>query len=857
MKRRYAVLILALAGSLVYHAARAQQTQPTSSGGSTGLAPAAADPLKDPNCQRRFEATFGPEAAKVDMSASKVDDADFAETLAAAAAKADDDTGFQVYLYDKVCILGLRLTRTHALVQQALAKLDSLAPRQRRCWEDYRLELCRQLYRQAKSADRMSLGEDLIVELIVVGDLRAEAGKWDEAAELYQQAVQTASVQKSQQKDAAAEKLNQVNRMKEVLAFRRRLEQNPSDTRLRISVIDAYLGLLDDPAGAVGLLNAEVGEVYRTYVPLAARIPGDLASGPLMELGNWYQTLAHQGPPASRPTLVRRTKDYYLAYISKIRREGATVSAVQEAVTKINASLKEIGQDKLLEHVFFRDPVVQKSFDRAVQWLWNAQGSDGSWIVYNSSSGDAYDRGAFNTFSTAAVLAALLGSGASVEDARAVKAIRWLEPTITRQTDGVAFRCLAWLEIQKQKPGRAGQNLAGDVATLIRATRNGSYGETVTSWDYTSFGRSWQAPLGVDAGEQSGLKVQRAYWQQVAGYWASQQKSDGSISPDSKGDAMKPGTPNTIIGAGSLAIAMGRLYGPEAVKNPGGAQGEPLARALSWLDKNFTTLDDLKPPEDLDRKKGDAPPAHIVLASPAYMLSRLGLAAARDNLGQVKWWTDGSRYVVDLQKSDGSWGGIVDTTLVTLFMINGYKFEQANLGALRALLPQTAPKPPTTTPATRPATTQDAGPTPPAQDDIETMRLLRLRESTLKRRMKAQPDNRALAEQLVRLYVVELQEPQKALEYADRTGNFLVKRFIGLLGKDMSILYGGEMLGLADWHMELADGATDDGRKLAITRAVTCYQEYLAQKPPMPADAAKARASLEEARDALADMGGQ
>jgi hypothetical protein len=870
MKRRYAVLILALAGALVYHAARAQQTQPASSGGSTGLAPAAADPLKDPNCQRRFEATFGPEAVKVDMSASKVDDADFAETLAAAAAKADDDTGFQVYLYDKVCIFGLRLTRTHALVQQALAKLDSLAPRQRRCWEDYRLELCRQLQRQAKSADRMSLGEDLIVELIIVGDLRAEAGKWDEAAELYQQAVQTASSLKSRQKDAAAEKLNQANRMKEVLALRRRLEQNPSDTRLRISVIDAHLGLLDDPAGAAKLLNAEVGEVYRTYVPLAARIPGDLAPGPLMELGNWYQTLAHQGPPASRPTLVRRTKDYYLAYISKIRREGATVLAVQEAVTKINASLKEIGQDKLLDKVFFRDPAVQKSFDKAVQWLWNAQEPNGAWVVssgyssgYGSGYGASYYYGAYNTFSTAAALAALLGSGASVDDARAVKTIRWLEPTTTMQTDGMAFRCLAWLEIQKQKPGRAGQILANDVATLIRATRNGSYGETVTSWDYTSFSRSWQAPLGVDAGEQSGLKVQHAYWQQVAGYWASQQRADGSISPDSKGDA-RNGTPNTIIGAGSLAIALGRLYGPEAVKNPGGAQGEPLARALSWLDKNFTTLDDLRPEDALARKMGDTvgrqvasgesdTPKHIIFSDATYMLSRLGLAAARDKLGQVKWWTDGSRYVVGLQKSDGSWGGIVDTTLVTLFMINGYKFEQANLGALRALLAGAATRPA----ATRPATTQNAKPKPPALAESEARRLLRTRESTLKRHMKAQPDNRALAEQLVRLYVVELQEPPKALEYADRTGNFLVKRFIGLLGKDMSILYPGEMLGLADWHMELADGATDAGRKLTLTRAVTCYQDYLARKPAMPTDAAKARASLEEARDALSAMGGQ
>ncbi len=845
MKRRYAVIILALAGLLVYHAAVAQQTQPTSGGESTG-ASAPADPLKDPNCQRRFEAMFGPDAINIDMSASKVDDADFAEKLAAAAAKADDDAGFQVYLYDKVCIFGLRLPRTHALVQQTLAKLDSLAPRQRRCWEDYRLELCRQLQRQAKSADRASLGEDLIVQLIIVGDLRAEAGKWDEAVELYQQAVQTASVQKSRQKDAAAEKLNQANRMKEVLALHQRFEQKPGDAKLRMSVIDAHLGLLDDPAGAVGLLNAEVGEAYRTYVPVAARFPGDLPPGLLMELGNWYKSLVRQAPSALRPVLVKRTIDYYLAHIDKIRREGATVSAVQETVTKINAGLKEIGQDKLPEKVFFRDPVVQKSFDKAAKWLWNAQGLDGCWVTYKTS--DAYDHGAYNTFSTAAVLAALLGSGASVDDARAVKAIRWLEPITTRQTDGVAFRCMAWLEVQKHKPGRAGQMLAGDVATLIRATRNGGYGETVMDWKTTTLGQSWQAPLAVDAAEQCGLKAQRAYWQLVAGYWADLEWSNGCIRSDRKGDAKKTSPASTIIGAGSLAIALGRLYGPEALKNPGSPQCEPLARALGWLDKNFTTLADLKPPEDLDRKKGDAPSAHIVLASTAYMLSRLGLATGRDNLGQVKWWTDGGKYLAGLQKPDGSWGGIADTALVALFMINGYKFEQANFGALPALLPG---------PATKPATTQDARPTPTALDETEARHLLQKRESALKSRLKDNPGNRAAAERLIRLYVVELQEPQKALAYADRTGNFLVKRFIGLLGKDTSILYPGELLGLADWHMELADGAPDDGRKLALARAVAYYQDYLARKPAMPADAAKARASLEEARDALSAMGGQ
>ncbi len=849
MKRRYGVLILALAGLFVCHSTKAQQMQPALGAESAGApAPAApADPLQDPNCQRRFEAMFGPEALKVDMSASKIDDADFAEKLAAAAAKSDGDTGFQVYLYDKVYIFGLRLARTQALAQQAIARLDSLAPQQRRRWEDYRLELCRLLHRQSKVADHTSTGEGLIAQLIVGGDLRAEAGKWNEAIEFYQQAVQTASQLRSQQKDAAAEKINQANRMKEVLALRQRLEHNPADTKLRISVIDAHLGLLDDPGGAAELLNPDVGEAYRTYVPLAARFPGELTPDLLMELGNWYKTLARQATSALKPTLARRTADYYLAYIAGIRRQGATISAVQAAITKINASLKEIGQDKLPDKVFFRDPVVQSSFDKALKWLWNAQAPDGSWITHKTS--EVGYHATHNTISTAAVLAALLGGGASIDDARSVKAVRWLEAASTRQIDGLACRCLAWQEVQKLKPGRAGQLLAGDVSILIRACYRGGYGETMTSGKYTSFGQSWQAPLGVDAGEQCGLRAQRTYWQQVAAYWAGQQGGDGGMGPYQKGNAKDhPSPANTIIGAGSLAIALGRLYGPEALKNPSGAQSDSLGRALGWLDKNLTALSDLKPPEDPDRKKGDYPPAHIVQAGPAYMLSRLGLATGRDRLGQVKWWSDGGRFLAGLQKADGSWEYILDTALVTLAMIDGYKFEQANFGSLPARIPGAT---------TKPATTQGAGERPTALDASDLRKRLQRRESDLKSRLKANPDSKAAAERLVRLYVLEMHEPRKALEYADQAGNFMAKRLIGLLDKDMSILYPCELLGMGNWQMELADGAPDVGRKLALARAVACYRSYLARKPAIPTDATKARASMEEAREALADMGGQ
>ncbi len=131
MTRRDYVIVTAVALLGLCPQAGAQANMPESNptAGAAEAAPARIDPRKAPRCQRKFEQLFGPEAVKVDMSASKLDDGAFAKKLSHAAAEATDDTDFQVYLYDKVCIFGLRVSTSYKLVQQALTTLDSIATR--------------------------------------------------------------------------------------------------------------------------------------------------------------------------------------------------------------------------------------------------------------------------------------------------------------------------------------------------------------------------------------------------------------------------------------------------------------------------------------------------------------------------------------------------------------------------------------------------------------------------------------------------------------------------------------------------------------------------------------------------------
>lgn len=305
-------------------------------------------------------------------------------------------------------------------------------------------------------------------------------------------------------------------------------------------------------------------------------------------------------------------------------------------------------------------------------------------------------------------------AAASVDDPRIAKTVRWLEQANTTNTDGMSFRCLVFQEVQKQKPGRGAQILARDMSALVRGAVEGGYAPTLENKEriLPMPIHSWQAPLAVEAAELYGTKAPRTYWQQVEAFWVGQQRSDGGFTYEVLTDGQRVSTVyDTIVGAGSLAVALSHLYGSETIKKPADAHCESLARALVFLDTKFIDVSDLRPIDVLTLKKimnkntypdGSAP-EYIMHAQAAYMLSQLGLATGRETFGKVRWWDDASKYVVSLQSADGSWGNIEDTALVVLYMLNGYKYEQAYQKSLPALLPEDKPSS-TKTPSKKPAT---------------------------------------------------------------------------------------------------------------------------------------------------------
>jgi len=99
----------------------------------------------------------------------------------------------------------------------------------------------------------------------------------------------------------------------------------------------------------------------------------------------------------------------------------------------------------------------------------------------------------------------------------------------------------------------------------------------------------------------------------------------------------------------------------------------------------------------------------------------------------------------------------------------------------------------------------------------------------LKRRLKAEPGNQAAAAALLRLYLVDLDKPEAAAEYAELGAkDETEKRLVLVAGMHLERLPEKALLTLGDWYKDLAAGA-GPARPAMLRRAKTYYERYLAR----------------------------
>jgi len=132
-----------------------------------------------------------------------------------------------------------------------------------------------------------------------------------------------------------------------------------------------------------------------------------------------------------------------------------------------------------------------------------------------------------------------------------------------------------------------------------------------------------------------------------------------------------------------------------------------------------------------------------------------------------------------------------------------------------------------------------------AQRFAETRQHILSQIEQAKARLQAKPDDKAAAADLVRLYVVELDNPQEAAPYTDAAGDEAMKKYVLVAGMNVENLPENGCLELAKWYASLVDGATAPAKPRMLARAIAFYERYLTLHTAQDAAYAAAKMGLD------------
>ncbi|MBE3070065.1 MAG: hypothetical protein IMZ66_07495, partial [Planctomycetes bacterium] len=98
--------------------------------------------------------------------------------------------------------------------------------------------------------------------------------------------------------------------------------------------------------------------------------------------------------------------------------------------------------------------------------------------------------------------------------------------------------------------------------------------------------------------------------------------------------------------------------------------------------------------------------------------------------------------------------------------------------------------------------------------------------------LKADPNDQEARSELVRLYVVELDNPAQAAKRLDLSRDSLSARFVLLAGMSPESLPRRALPEVGRWYHGLAEKSSAQGRLIALMRAKTYFERYLASEEP-------------------------
>jgi hypothetical protein len=321
-------------------------------------------------------------------------------------------------------------------------------------------------------------------------------------------------------------------------------------------------------------------------------------------------------------------------------------------------------EDKLVEK-------VRKAIDKGVAYLRREQ-RQGNWDV----EGDKIARpGGW----TALALLALLNSGVPPEDPAIQKGLAYLRSIPPAQTYVVGLQTMVFAQARQAVDAERIQRNV-DWLLTARMADGWSYGRLQAGNGRADNSNTQYALLGLHEGLQAGATVDPKALQEIRQFYIDTQKRIGT-----GGWNYRPGehTTMTMTTAGVCALLITGLdlaQGKQKLDDATGVaeacgeydENKNVSEALTWIGRNF--------PSPLTEEN-----AFETLRSPFYCLygiERTGRLSGQRFFGGHDWYEVGCRYLVSIQKEDGSWKGannrlpfdhwpIIATSFSLLFLSKG------------------------------------------------------------------------------------------------------------------------------------------------------------------------------------------
>jgi hypothetical protein len=310
---------------------------------------------------------------------------------------------------------------------------------------------------------------------------------------------------------------------------------------------------------------------------------------------------------------------------------------------------------------------VKKSIDRGVAYL----RSNPNWES-NIKFTVPYPGG-----STALALLALLNCGVSADDPLVKEKLHYLRglKEDPPQTYVKALQTMVFVEVgQAEDWQRIKDNVKWLIDTRIMDNK------VLKGWGYPHEGSTWTdnsnsqyALLGLWAGRQAGVPIDRVLWEQIKEFYERTQERDGSWNY-SKRFPGQPGTlPMTTAGVCGLVIASMELNpGREKINPDGTATNCGVYDEIPAIQKGLGWISNPR----VDRLDFDLPPGAFYNM---YGIERVGRLSGLRFLGAHDWYREGCKHLIKIQRGDGSWSGpraydqspAISTSFALLFLSKG------------------------------------------------------------------------------------------------------------------------------------------------------------------------------------------